>query len=103
MTPYKKIQIYNNKALNLSNYSGISVNLLKLSGTLVGKLLDQHQGNTNKTGRETTALAELLGLLTDKHVGSRKTHRSILPAFDKVLCNNLVQARILSTMMIFGE
>jgi len=59
--------------------------------------------NNKKTGREIMALAELLGLIPDEQEWSRKTHRSILIALNKVLCNNLLRVQKLPTIMIFND
>ena len=59
--------------------------------------------NNKKTGKEAMRRAETLQLLPDEQAGSRKGHRSILTALNKVLTNDLIRARRLPAVMIFND
>ena len=59
--------------------------------------------NNKKTGKEAMRRAEALQLLPDEQAGSRKGHRSILTALNKVLTNDLIRARRIPGVMIFND
>ena len=59
--------------------------------------------NNKKTGKEAMANAEKFNLIPSEQAGSRKNHRSILTALNKVLSTDLVRARKLPTIIIFND
>ena len=59
--------------------------------------------NNKKTGREVVELSEKINLLPDEQEGSRKCHRSNLTVPNKVLTNDLIQTRMLPSIIIFND
>ena len=59
--------------------------------------------NNKKTGKDVMYQAEALNLLPDEQAGSRKRHRSILTALNKVLANDIIRARRLPAILVFND
>ena len=59
--------------------------------------------NNKKTGKEVMANAEKFKLIPNEQAGSRKNHRSILTALNKVLCIDIARARRIPTIIVFND
>ena len=59
--------------------------------------------NNKNTGRDTIRNAEFLNLLPDEEAGSRKNHRVILTALNKVIVNGLIRSRKVPAVFIFND
>ena len=59
--------------------------------------------NNKKTGREVMMNAEKFKLIPNEQAGSRKNHRSILTALNKVLSIDIARARRIPTVIVFND